>query len=68
MKDALFNIKVFSWSVIEGLLTSLILFFIPYGSFMNSVAGDGTDTADIQFFGTSVSMALVVAVNLRVSQ
>ena len=67
IKDALFNIRVFSWSVIEGILSSLILFFIPYGALLNSADEDGIDKADIQSFGTVVAATLVVAVNLRVS-
>ena len=67
IKDSLFNINVFCWSVIEGILSSLILFFIPYGAFTNAVDHRGLDKADLQSFGTVVAATLVVAVNLRVS-
>lgn len=67
IKDALFNIHVFSWSVIEGIISSLVLFFIPYGAFVYSIDQDGIDKADLQSFGTVVAATLVVAVNLRVS-
>ena len=67
LKDALFNIRVFSWSVIEGIVSSLVLFFIPYGAFVHSIDQDGIDKADLQSFGTVVAATLVVAVNLRVS-
>ncbi|KAL8613377.1 hypothetical protein ACOMHN_057097 [Nucella lapillus] len=65
LSNELFNIKVFSWSVIEGLLSSLILFFIPYGSLIYSVDCDGIAKGDLQSFGTVVAATLVVAVNLR---
>ncbi|KAK7116641.1 hypothetical protein V1264_002281 [Littorina saxatilis] len=65
IKDVLFNLRVFTWSVIEGLISSLILFFIPYGAFVYSVDSDGIDKADLQSFGTVVAATLVVAVNLR---
>ncbi|XP_076466035.1 phospholipid-transporting ATPase ID-like [Babylonia areolata] len=63
--NSLFNIKVFLWSVIEGFVSSLILFFIPYGALTNSVDQEGLDKADLQSFGTVVAATLVVAVNIR---
>lgn len=65
--DLLFNKKVFLWSVVEGIVTSLILFFIPYGAFQNGVSPWGSDISDHQSFGVAVASILVVAVNLRVS-
>jgi len=50
----------------QGAVTSLVLFFIPYGAFYESVGPFGTDNSDIQFFGVVVASILVVAVNLRV--
>ncbi|XP_025076903.1 phospholipid-transporting ATPase ID-like isoform X3 [Pomacea canaliculata] len=65
IKNALFNKRVFFWSVIEGILSSLVLFFIPYGSFLYGSYKNGEDRADIQSFGTVVAATLVIAVNLR---
>nr|KAG5697762.1 hypothetical protein BaRGS_026719 [Batillaria attramentaria] len=65
IKDALFNYTVFSWSVIEGILSSLVLFFIPYGAFLYAVDEDGKDKQDVQSFGTCMAATLSVAVNLR---
>ncbi|XP_052796931.1 phospholipid-transporting ATPase ID-like isoform X1 [Mya arenaria] len=63
--NSLFNKKVFALSVTEGVVTSIVLFFIPYGAFYESIGPSGVDNADIQFFGVVVASILVVAVNLR---
>ena len=65
LDDLLFNKKQFSFSIIEGVITSLVLFFVPYGAFIYDVDSSGTDLADLQSFGVTVASCLVVAVNLR---
>ena len=67
MSNKLFNKKKFSYSVIEGVISSCVLFFLPYGVFRGSVDDDGIDVTDVQSFGTVVAAILVVTVNLRVS-
>ncbi|CAE1294791.1 E7.6.2.1 [Acanthosepion pharaonis] len=64
-KNLLFNKKLFMWSVAEGILSSLILFFIPYGVFKESVNQYGLDAGDHQSLGVAVASTLVVAVNVR---
>ncbi|KAL4227660.1 Phospholipid-transporting ATPase ID [Mactra antiquata] len=63
--NLLFNKKVFGLSVAEGVISSFILFFIPYGAFLEEVRSDGITQSDIQSFGVVVASTLVVAVNLR---
>ncbi|KAL3866130.1 hypothetical protein ACJMK2_043460 [Sinanodonta woodiana] len=63
--NLLFNKWVFNFSAVEGILTSIVLFFIPYGAFYWAVSPWGADLADQQSFATVVSSSLVVAVNLR---
>ncbi|XP_059148983.1 phospholipid-transporting ATPase ID-like isoform X1 [Physella acuta] len=65
MKNALFNKKIFFWSVAEGVISSLVLFFIPYGTFLMGVDYEGQDVTDTQALGTVVAAGLVVTVNLR---
>ncbi|ESO89585.1 hypothetical protein LOTGIDRAFT_124920, partial [Lottia gigantea] len=65
LQDALFNKQKFLWSVGEGVLTSLILFFIPYGAFLYSHGNSGQDLVDLQSFGTVVAAILVVSTNIR---
>ncbi|XP_046552031.1 phospholipid-transporting ATPase ID-like [Haliotis rubra] len=65
LKDALFNKKTFMYSTLEGIITSLVLFFIPYGAFNFAIGPDGKTEVDQQSFGCVVSSILVVAVNVR---
>lgn len=65
--NLLFNKKLFLLSAGEGFLTSIVLFFIPYGAFYWGVSPWGTDLADLQSFGVVIASILVVAVNIRVS-
>ncbi|XP_067667224.1 phospholipid-transporting ATPase ID-like isoform X2 [Haliotis asinina] len=65
LKDALFNKKTFIYSTLEGIITSLVLFFIPYGAFNFAIGPDGKTEVDQQSFGCVVSSILVVAVNVR---
>ena len=61
-----FNKKVFALSVIEGIFSSLVLFFVPYLSFHNAIKPNGHDLAGHKAFGTIVSSSLIVTVTLRV--
>ncbi len=65
-KGNLFNRKEFLFSVMHGIISSLVLFFIPYGTMFQSVNADGKDAADIQSFGFAVATILVIVVNLQV--
>ena len=65
--DLFFNKKVFAQSLAEGVITSAVLFFIPYGAFHDALRPDGTDLAGHKAFGVVVASALIVAVTLRVS-
>ena len=58
--------QVFAQSVGEGIISSMVLFFIPYGAFHDAVRPDGTDMAGHQAFGVAVASILLVAVTLRV--
>ena len=65
--DLFFNKKVFMFSLMEGVITSAILFFIPFGAFYGSIAPDGTDMASLNTFNVVVATSLIFAVTLRVS-
>ncbi|CAF1398670.1 unnamed protein product [Adineta steineri] len=60
-----FNKKIFAESVIHGVLTSCIIFFIPYLSISNSTRPGGMTQADLQSFGFIVATIMVVVVNLE---
>ncbi len=65
-KGVLFNRKEFLFSVMHGIISSLVLFFIPYGTMYHSVNSDGKESADLQSFGFAVATILVIVVNLQV--
>ena len=64
--DILFNKRVFARSVAEGIVSSLVLFFVPYCAFYDAVKPDGLDIAGHKAFGCVVASALIVTVTLRV--
>jgi phospholipid-translocating ATPase len=61
----LFNKKIFAESVIHGILTSSIIFFISYLSVSNSTRSAGPTQADLQSFGFMVATIMVIVVNLE---
>jgi phospholipid-translocating ATPase len=63
--DLWFNKKVFAQSAAEGVVTSLVLFFVPYATFHESIQPSGVDLGDHQALGTVVAGALVIVVTLR---
>ena len=47
-------------------MTSLVLFFIPYGALHDGIKPDGTDLTSHKALGFTVASILIVAVTLRV--
>ena len=64
--NMLFNKRVFARSVAEGIVSSLVLFFVPYFAFYDAVKPDGLEIAGHKAFGCVVASALIVTVTLRV--
>ena len=58
---------MFAQSVAEGIISSLILFFIPYGAFHDALRPNGSDLTNHKAFGVMVASALIITVTLRVS-
>lgn len=58
---------VFLKSVAHGIITSFVLFFVPYGAFKNAVGPEGINLDGHQLFGTVVSTILVIVVTSQVS-
>ncbi|CAH1795962.1 unnamed protein product [Owenia fusiformis] len=63
--DSFFNKKVFAISAAEGILSSVVLFFIPFGAYYNGMRADGLELVDHQSLGVTVAASLIVTVNLR---
>uniref|UniRef100_A0A914E2E4 Phospholipid-transporting ATPase n=2 Tax=Acrobeloides nanus TaxID=290746 RepID=A0A914E2E4_9BILA len=58
-----FNMRIFIYSVIHGMASSLVLFFIPYGTLYQSTDHLGKDMNDFVFLEFTVFTALIVVVN-----
>lgn len=66
-QGALFNYKNFFISLFHGIFTSLIIFFIPYGAFLQTMGQDGEAPSDYQSFAVVTASSLIVTVNLQIS-
>ncbi|XP_078530991.1 phospholipid-transporting ATPase IC isoform X2 [Lissotriton helveticus] len=65
-KDLLFNYKKFFVSLFHGIVSSLIIFFIPYGAFLQTMGQDGEAPSDYQSFAVTTATALIIIVNLQI--
>uniref|UniRef100_A0A8B9TI29 Phospholipid-transporting ATPase n=1 Tax=Anas platyrhynchos TaxID=8839 RepID=A0A8B9TI29_ANAPL len=65
-KDLLFNYKKFFLSLLHGAITSLIIFFIPYGAYLQTMGQDGEAPSDYQSFAITAASSLVFVVNLQI--
>ncbi|XP_078483950.1 phospholipid-transporting ATPase ID [Ciona intestinalis] len=66
-KNELFNVKIFFKSIIRGILTSLVLFFVPYGAFVEGMSPSGADMTNLQTVSTVISTCLIIVVTLQVA-
>uniref|UniRef100_A0A8C3U3W0 Phospholipid-transporting ATPase n=1 Tax=Catharus ustulatus TaxID=91951 RepID=A0A8C3U3W0_CATUS len=67
-RDLLFNYKKFFISLLHGTVTSLIIFFIPYGAYLQSMGQDGEAPADYQSFAVTTASSLIFVVNFQASK
>ncbi|XP_067872451.1 phospholipid-transporting ATPase IC-like [Heterodontus francisci] len=65
-RNELFNYRIFLITLFHGLLSSVVLFFIPYGAFLEVVGKDGTAVSDYQSLSTTIGTAVVLTVNIEV--
>ncbi|XP_066195241.1 phospholipid-transporting ATPase IC [Sylvia atricapilla] len=65
-RDLLFNYKKFFISLLHGAVTSLIIFFIPYGAYLKSMGQDGEAPADYQSFAVTAASSLIFVVNFQI--
>uniref|UniRef100_A0A672HW60 Phospholipid-transporting ATPase n=1 Tax=Salarias fasciatus TaxID=181472 RepID=A0A672HW60_SALFA len=63
----LFNYKNFFISLFHGIFVSLIIFFIPYGAFLQTMGQDGEAPSDYQSFAVVTASSLIFVVNLQIS-
>mgnify|MGYP001860397713 CR=1 FL=1 len=61
-----FNKIVFIKCMLQGIYSSLILFFIPYGAMYNTMRSDGKAIADYQSFALMAQTCLLIVVSVQV--
>eukprot|EP00794_Sanderia_malayensis_P010085 gene10085-11115_t len=66
-ENILFNKKSFVLKLLHGIMTSLLLYFLPYGIFQKATSQGGIDYANMEFFATTIACTLVITVNLQMA-
>ncbi|KAK2084351.1 Phospholipid-transporting ATPase ID [Saguinus oedipus] len=64
--NLLFNKREFFICIAQGIYTSVLMFFIPYGVFAEATRDDGTQLADYQSFAVTVATSLVIVVSVQI--
>uniref|UniRef100_A0A914VDH4 Phospholipid-transporting ATPase n=1 Tax=Plectus sambesii TaxID=2011161 RepID=A0A914VDH4_9BILA len=62
-----FNMRIFIYSVLHGLVSSLVLFFIPYGTMHLGYNYAGLDMNDYSLLAFTVFSSLVVIVTIQIA-
>ncbi|KAL0968678.1 hypothetical protein UPYG_G00270100 [Umbra pygmaea] len=62
----LFNKRQFFLCTFQGIMTSFLLFFIPYGASSLGVRDDGLDISDYQSFAITIATSLVIVVSVQI--
>ncbi|MED6260340.1 ATPase class I type 8B member 4 [Ataeniobius toweri] len=65
-QNHLFNKRQFFLCTLQGIVTSFLLFFIPYGAFSVMVKEDGADLSDHQTFAVTIATTLVIVVSVQI--
>uniref|UniRef100_UPI00398E54CE phospholipid-transporting ATPase IC isoform X1 n=2 Tax=Pristiophorus japonicus TaxID=55135 RepID=UPI00398E54CE len=66
-KDSFFNFKMFFVSLLHGVVMSMVIFFIPYGAFLQTMGQDGEAPTDYQSFAVTAASALIITVNFQIA-
>ena len=64
--NLLFNKREFFICIAQGIYTSVLMFFVPYGVFADATRDDGAQLADYQSFAVTVATSLVIVVSVQV--
>ncbi|XP_035520745.1 probable phospholipid-transporting ATPase IM [Morone saxatilis] len=65
-QNLLFNKRQFFLCTLQGMGTSFLLFFIPYGAFSVMVKEDGSYFSDQQTFAVTIATSLVIVVSVQI--
>uniref|UniRef100_A0A673T2J0 Phospholipid-transporting ATPase n=1 Tax=Suricata suricatta TaxID=37032 RepID=A0A673T2J0_SURSU len=64
--NLLFNKREFFVCIAQGIYTSVLMFFIPYGVFAEAAQDNGAQLADYQSFAVTVATSLVIVVSVQI--
>ncbi|XP_043936578.1 phospholipid-transporting ATPase ID [Protopterus annectens] len=64
--NLLFNKREFFICIAQGIYTSVVIFFIPYGAFAKATRDDGIQLSDYQSFAVTVATSLVIVVSVQI--
>ncbi|XP_039944186.1 phospholipid-transporting ATPase ID isoform X4 [Hirundo rustica] len=64
--NLLFNKREFFICIAQGIYTSILMFFIPYGIFADATRDDGAQLANYQSFAVTVATSLVIVVSVQI--
>lgn len=67
-QNLLFNKRQFFLCTLQGMTTSFLLFFIPYGAFSGMEKEDGTNYSDQQTLAVTIATTLVIVASAQVSK
>ncbi|XP_069564255.1 probable phospholipid-transporting ATPase IM [Brachyistius frenatus] len=65
-QNLLFNKRQFFLCTLQGVATSFLLFFIPYGAFSHMVKDGGSHFSDQQAFAVTIATSLVIVVSVQI--
>ncbi|XP_029909378.1 phospholipid-transporting ATPase ID [Myripristis murdjan] len=65
-QNLLFNKRQFFLCALQGVGTSFLLYFIPYGAFSVIVKEDGSHLSDQQAFAVTIATSLVIVVSVQI--
>ncbi|GMS92729.1 hypothetical protein PENTCL1PPCAC_14904, partial [Pristionchus entomophagus] len=62
-----FNIRVFVYSVLHGTISSLVIFFVPFGAFYNEMTASGRDVGDMAVLEFTTFSTLIIVVSAQMA-
>ncbi|XP_062395084.1 phospholipid-transporting ATPase ID [Sardina pilchardus] len=65
--NLLFNKREFFICIAQGIYTSVVLFFVPYGVLAHATQSTGVPLADYQTFAVTTATALVIVVSVQIA-
>ncbi|VDN95743.1 unnamed protein product, partial [Brugia pahangi] len=62
-----FNMRIFIYSVLHGMISSLVIFFVPYGILYNGVDSAGRDFNDYSLLAFTCFTSLIIVVTGQIA-